>query len=77
MSTPESRLEELGLKLPAPTKLPDGLHIPFEFVNVRGDRALFSGHPKNAMDGGLAGPLELSEPKLLRIKRMLRPAKWH
>ncbi len=56
MSTPESRLEELGLKLPAPTKLPDGLHIPFEFVNVRGDRALFSGHPKNAMDGSLAGP---------------------
>lgn len=56
MSTPESRLEELGLKLPAPTKLPDGLNIPFEFVNVRGDRALFSGHPKNAIDGSLAGP---------------------
>lgn len=56
MSTPESSLEKLGLKLPQPTKLPEGLHLPFEFVNVRGHRALFSGHPKNAMDGSLSGP---------------------
>ena len=56
MRTPESRLEKLGLKLPQPTKLPEGLHLPFEFVNIRGDRALFSGHPKNAMDGSIAGP---------------------
>lgn len=56
MQTPESRLEELGLKLPAPTKLPAGLHLPFDFVNVRGDRVVFSGHPKCAMDGSIAGP---------------------
>ena len=56
MPTPESRLQELGLKMPQPTKLPEGLHIPFEFVNVRGNRALFSGHPKSAMDGTLSGP---------------------
>lgn len=56
MPTPESRLGKLGLKLPQPTKLPEGLHIPFEFVNIRGDRALFSGHPKSALDGSIAGP---------------------
>ena len=56
MPTPESRLEQLGLILPQPTKLPEGLHLPFEFVSIRGDRALFSGHPKSAMDGGISGP---------------------
>ena len=56
MPTPESRLDQLGLKLPQPTKLPEGLSLPFEFVNIRGDRALFSGHPKSAMDGSIAGP---------------------
>lgn len=56
MPTPESRLEKLGLKLPQPTKLPEGLHLPFAFVNIRGNRALFSGHPKNAMDGRISGP---------------------
>ena len=56
MATPEERLNELGLRLPAPTKVPDGLHLPFSFVNVRGERVLFSGHPKNAADGSIAGP---------------------
>jgi len=56
MTTPEGRLEELGLQLPQPTKLPQGLELPFEFVNIRGERALFSGHPKSAMDGSIAGP---------------------
>jgi hypothetical protein len=36
--------------------VPDGLHLPFAFVNVRGDRALFSGHPKQGMDGAIEGP---------------------
>ena len=54
--TPERKLEKLGLKLPNPTKLPEGLHLPFKFVNIRGERVLFSGHPKNAMDGSIAGP---------------------
>ena len=56
MTKPDDRLKELGLQLPQPTRLPDGLHLPFDFVNIRGDRLLFSGHPKNAMDGSLNGP---------------------
>lgn len=56
MKSVEERLHELGLQLPEPTRLPDGLHLPFSFVNLRGDRLLFSGHPKNAQDGGIAGP---------------------
>ncbi len=56
MPTPEERLKELGLQLPQPTKLPEGLHLPFEFVNIRGDRLMFSGHPKNAMDSSIGGP---------------------
>lgn len=56
MGTPEDRLKELGLTLPPPTVVPNGLHLPFSFVNVRGDRLLFSGHAKNASDGSIAGP---------------------
>jgi enamine deaminase RidA (YjgF/YER057c/UK114 family) len=56
MTTPEERLQALGLELPKPVKVPDGLHLPFTFVNVRGDRAVFSGHPKQAADGAIAGP---------------------
>lgn len=56
MDTPEERLKTLGLELPSPTRLPEGLHLPFAFVNIRGERAVFSGHPKNAMDGSIAGP---------------------
>lgn len=56
MATPEVRLIELGLRLPPPTKVPDGLHLPFAFVNVRRDRVLFSGHPRTAADGSIAGP---------------------
>lgn len=56
MSTPEERLAALGLELPAPTRLPEGLRLPFSFINIRGDRALISGHPKNAADGSIAGP---------------------
>ncbi|WP_170477277.1 RidA family protein [Ruegeria arenilitoris] len=59
MTTPEDRLREIGLELPAPTKVPDGLHLPFSFVNIRAERVLFSGHPKNAKDGSIAGPFGL------------------
>lgn len=52
----EARLVELGLELPAPTVVPEGLHLPFAFVNVRGDRAFVSGHPESAADGSIAGP---------------------
>lgn len=59
MPTPEEQIQALGLSMPAPTKLPPGLHLPFAFVNVRGGRVLFSGHPKSAPDGGIAGPYGL------------------
>jgi hypothetical protein len=54
--TPEEKLTELGLELPAPIELPPPLRLPFSFVNVRGDRALISGHPKQNPDGSIAGP---------------------
>ncbi|ABD56361.1 RidA family protein [Jannaschia sp. CCS1] len=56
MTTPEQRLDDLGLRLPPPTRLPDGLHLPFALINLRGDRLLFSGHPKTARDGSIGGP---------------------
>ena len=56
MATPEERLQAMGLTLPVPTKLPDGLHLPFSFINVRGGRVLISGHPRHGADGGITGP---------------------
>ena len=56
LQTPEERLAELGLVLPGPAKLPEGLHLPFSFINIRGDRALISGHPKQDETGAIAGP---------------------
>lgn len=54
--TPEDRLTELGLSLPAPVKLPDGVHLPFSLITVRGDRVLISGHPAQDRTGRLIGP---------------------
>lgn len=56
MTTPEDRLAALGLSLPAPARVPEGLHLPFAHVNRRGNRVVFSGHPKQAIDGSIAGP---------------------
>ncbi len=56
MPTPEEKLSELGLTLPAPLTLPPELHLPFTFVNVRGDRAFISGHPKQTAEGAIGGP---------------------
>ena len=53
----EARLQQLGLTLPEPMKLPPGVTLPFPWVRVRGDRAYISGHgPQNA-DGSLAASL--------------------
>jgi enamine deaminase RidA (YjgF/YER057c/UK114 family) len=52
----EARLEELGLVLPEPMEPPPGLHLPFSWVRVRGDRAYVSGHAAMNPDGSLAGP---------------------
>ena len=54
--TPEDRLAEMGLSLPPPVRLPQGLNLPFSMINIRGDRAMFSGHPMHGPDGALCGP---------------------
>lgn len=51
-----ARLQALGLSLPAPTRIPAGVHIPFDLVRVRGRRVMISGHPKSHADGRIAGP---------------------
>lgn len=56
MVTPEERITKLGLTLPPPVTLPPTLRLPFAFVNVRGDRAVISGHPKHGADGSISGP---------------------
>ena len=56
MSRIEARLVELGLSLPPPMILPPGVVLPFEMVNLRGDRAFVSGHGPQEADGSFAGP---------------------
>jgi len=56
MSTPEQNLKDLGFILPHPIKLSPGLTLPFDFINIRGNRALISGHPRQAPDGTFDGP---------------------
>ncbi|HKK37730.1 MAG TPA: RidA family protein [Paracoccaceae bacterium] len=56
MPSPEERLADLGLTLPAPVRVPPDLHLPFTFVNVRGRRVLISGHPAHDAKGNIAGP---------------------
>jgi len=55
--TIESKLEELGLELPAPFTPPPGIELPFAWVRVRGNRAYISGHVPLNLDGTLAEPL--------------------
>jgi enamine deaminase RidA (YjgF/YER057c/UK114 family) len=57
MTTPEQRLVELGLTLPAPLKLPPGATLPFPWVRVIGNRAVISGHGPTDEHGNLALPL--------------------
>ena len=57
MSTPEDRLAELGLVLPAPLQLPPGVTLPFPWVRIVGTRAIILGHGPTNSDGSLAGPL--------------------
>ena len=56
MNDPEKKIMELGLKLPDPIKLPSNLELPFSFINLRGNRALISGHPRQGNDGSINGP---------------------
>jgi enamine deaminase RidA (YjgF/YER057c/UK114 family) len=52
----ETRLAELGIVLPAPLRLPEGMVLPFPWINIRGDRAYISGHGPQESDGSPAGP---------------------
>lgn len=56
MARIEARLSELGVELTAGTKAPPGTVLPFPWVNVRGGRALVSGHGPQNPDGTLCGP---------------------
>ncbi len=52
----ESKLRELGIFLPEPTKVPPGIEIPFAWVRVHENRAYVSGHGPVLPDGTVAGP---------------------
>ncbi len=52
----EAKLEELGLVLPEPMRLPPGVRLPFAFARVYADRVYISGHGPQAPDGSLAPP---------------------
>ena len=56
MSTVTAKLESLGLVLPQPLKIPEGVTLPFPWVSVRGERVFVSGHLPQNPDGSLAGP---------------------
>ncbi len=56
MSAVDDRLEQLGLTLPAPPKLPPGVEIPFEWARRRGREVFVSGHGALAADGMPQGP---------------------
>jgi enamine deaminase RidA (YjgF/YER057c/UK114 family) len=53
----EARLEELGLVLPEPMRVPPDFRMPFSWVRVRGNRAYVSGHIALNTDGSVAEPL--------------------
>ncbi len=53
----EAKLEELGLRLPQPVKVPPDIKLPFSFVRVRDNRAYIAGHGPQNPDGTIAQPL--------------------
>ncbi len=54
----ETKLQELGLVLPAPMKVPRGFRLPFAKVRIRGKRAYVAGHHALKLDGSLAPPFD-------------------
>lgn len=57
MAIIEQRLAAMGLELPEPLKVRDGLRMPFAWVRLRQNRAYISGHVALNLDGTLAKPL--------------------
>jgi enamine deaminase RidA (YjgF/YER057c/UK114 family) len=53
----EEKLAALGLVLPEPMQVPEGMRLPFTWVRVRGNRAYVSGHIAVNADGSIAHPL--------------------
>jgi len=51
----EAKLEEMGLVLPEPARLPPGMRLSFAWVRVRDDRVYASGHGPLSPDGSPAG----------------------
>ena len=52
----ESKLEALGLVLPAAPKAPPGITFSFVWTRKRGNRIYLSGHAAQTPDGSYAGP---------------------
>ena len=52
----ETKLEELGLVLPEPMRVPRGFRLPFAKVRIRGRHAYVAGHHALNPDGSLAPP---------------------
>jgi enamine deaminase RidA (YjgF/YER057c/UK114 family) len=52
----ETKLADLGLKIPERLKVPSNVKTPFTWVRVRGDKAYISGHGPQNPDGSIAGP---------------------
>lgn len=70
----EKRLEEMGLELPEPMRLPAGVTLPFPWVRIHGDRAFISGHGPLLRDGSLPPLLgkvgaEVSQPEAYEAAR--------
>jgi hypothetical protein len=53
----EDKLRSMGLTLPPPPQPPPGVVLPFQFVRIVAQRALFSGHGPQNPDGSFAQPL--------------------
>ncbi len=72
----EAKLQEMGLELPAPMKVPPGFTIPFSWTRVRGNRVYISGHGPLEPDGTYAGPSGKvpSEVSLEEAQRLARKA---
>ena len=56
MTSIEDRIAALGLYLPEPARVPDGVVIDFAWARQFGDRVLISGHGPQAPDGTILGP---------------------
>lgn len=54
--SPEDRIDELGLTLPAPLIMPAGAELPFPWVQLLDNVLYISGHVAQNIDGSIAGP---------------------